>query len=116
LCDRDFPGGRLSFSPIFRGDAPYQFVEKVHPWTFSSPQAENEFPSCSQNQGLVKMSLILVALPWAPQAVFQQPAIAGRQDTMSRRRVPYFLDGQNASKNPGFHASLRGVPLLDLPK
>ena len=32
------------------------------------------FPSCLQNQALENLFLILVARPWAPQAVFQQPA------------------------------------------
>jgi hypothetical protein len=31
------------------------------------------FPSCLQNQILENPSLILVARPWALQAVFQQP-------------------------------------------
>jgi hypothetical protein len=38
-----------------------------------------EFPPCSQNQGLAKPPLILVAHPWAPQAVFQQPDKARKQ-------------------------------------
>ncbi len=49
-------------------------LKKSHPGPFQLRKPKMRFPSCSQNQGLRNQPSILVARPWAPQAVFQQPA------------------------------------------
>jgi hypothetical protein len=48
-------------------------LKKSHPGTFQRRKPKMRFPSCLQNQILENPSLILVARPWALQAVFQQP-------------------------------------------
>jgi len=48
-------------------------LKKSRPGIIQRRKPKIRFPSCSQNQGLESLSLILIARPRAPQSVFQQP-------------------------------------------